>query len=56
MTARFRLLLSGFIILLSAFYGVLVAHDPVLAQALAVGYIAIVLTAYILSNFRKKDT
>lgn len=54
MSASYRLLLCGVLILLSAVYAVLVARDPAFAAAIAAGYVAIVFTVFLIVNFWKK--
>ena len=54
MTANIRLQLIGFTILLSAFFAVLVAKDPVLASAVSSGYVAILLIVFVAVNVWKK--
>lgn len=54
MSASYRLLLCGVLILLSAVYAVLVARDPAFAAAVAAGYVAIVGTVFLIVNFWKK--
>ncbi len=49
-----RLALVIGIILVSAFYAVLVHEDPSVASAIAVGYVALLLTVFILINVWKK--
>jgi hypothetical protein len=55
MTASYRLLLCGGLILVSAVYAVLVARDPAFAAAVAAGYVAIVVTVILVVNLWKKD-
>lgn len=54
MTPSTRLRMSALMILLSAIYGVLIAQDPNTATAIALGYVAALLTAIILTNIWKK--
>lgn len=54
MTANSRLLWSAVLIIISAVYAVLVARDPGVASAIAAGYIAILLTVFVLLNVWKK--
>lgn len=55
MTARTRLKVSAVMVLLSVIYGwVLLTQSDELASALAIGYIAIMLTAIALTNLWKK--
>lgn len=49
-----RLKLSALMIFVSTIYGVVVAQDPDVAEAIALGYIAILLTVFILVNVWKK--
>lgn len=49
-----RLLLCGLTILLSACYAVLVARTPEVATAVAVGYVALLLTIFVAVNVWKK--
>jgi len=39
---------------LSAIYAVLVAYDSGVASAIALGYVAVLLTVFLASNVRKK--
>lgn len=55
MSASYRLLLCGVLILISAVYAVLVARDPAFAAAIAAGYVAIVVTVILVANLWKKD-
>lgn len=55
MSASYRLLLCGVLILISAVYAVLVAQDPAFAAAIAAGYVAIVVTVILVVNLWKKD-
>lgn len=54
MSPSLRLLVCGALILLSAVYAVLVARDPTFASAIAVGYVAVVVTAILVVNLWKK--
>lgn len=54
MSASLRLLLCGVLILLSAVYAVLVARDPALAAAVAAGYVALVISVFLLVTLWKK--
>lgn len=54
MTTQHRLCVGLGVVVLSLGYGVLVVLDPEIASAIAAGYVAIVLTALILSNFWRK--
>lgn len=54
MSASFRLLLCGGLILVSAVYAVLVARNPAFAAAVAAGYVAVVITIVLLVNIWKK--
>lgn len=50
-----RLLLCAAMIVLSAVYGVLVSKDPSLASAISGGYIAVLLTIFVVVNVWKKS-
>ena len=50
-----RLRMSIFMIVFSAVYAVLIAEDRDLAEVVAVGYIALLLTVFIIINMWKKD-
>jgi len=52
--ANVRLWLCALIIVGSALYAVLVAYDPEIAQAVGVGYTAILLTIFLVINVWKK--
>lgn len=54
MKPGFRLALAALMIIGSACYGLLVAQDPGLASAVASGYVAAVLTLFVLVTFWKK--
>lgn len=54
MTPRTRLGWIGGIIVLSAGYALLVKKDPGIAAAVASGYVAILLTVFLLLNLWKK--
>jgi len=54
MNPRLRLWLCAGVILLSAGYGLLVTKDRRLAEAIALGYIAVVLTVFVVINVWKK--
>jgi hypothetical protein len=41
-------------ILLSALFAVLVVRDPQVASAISTGYVAVLLTAFVLANIWKK--
>lgn len=49
-----RLSLSAVIIIGSALYAVLVARDPQVAGAVASGYVAILLSVFVLVNYWKR--
>lgn len=49
-----RLKLSAVMILLSALFAVLVARDPQTASAISTGYVAVLLTAFVLANTWKR--
>lgn len=55
MNPRLRLWLCAGVILLSAAYGLLVAKDRRLAEAVALGYIGVVLTIFAVINVWKKS-
>jgi hypothetical protein len=55
MTPNTRLRLSILMIFLSVCYAVLVASDRELAGVVAIGYIALLLTVFVLTNLWKKD-
>lgn len=54
MTPSLRLKLCVATIGMSTIYAVIVAKDPQLASAIAVGYVAILLTVFVLVHFWKK--
>jgi|GraSoiStandDraft_4_1057263.scaffolds.fasta_scaffold1047388_2 hypothetical protein len=54
MSASLRLVLCGALILVSAIYAVLVARDPTTASAIAVGYVALVVTTILIVNLWKR--
>lgn len=54
MSASLRLVLCGALILISTIYAVLVARDPTTASAIAVGYVALVVTVILIVNIWKK--
>lgn len=54
MSASLRLLLCGILILVSAIYAVLVARDPATASAIAVGYVAVVVTVILAVSLWKR--
>jgi hypothetical protein len=54
MSPSLRLFVCGAVILLSAIYAVLVSRDPAFASAIAVGYVAVVVTAILVINLWKK--
>lgn len=54
MRANTRLALCAAVILVSALYAVLVEKDQQLAETLAIGYVAVLMTALVLVNFWKK--
>lgn len=53
MTPRTRLALIAGLIILSAGYAVLVKRDPTTAAAVASGYVALLLTLFVLINVWK---
>ena len=54
MTSNTRLRTSIVMIILSAMYAIVLAKDPPIASAAAVGYIAVILTGCLLTNVWKK--
>lgn len=54
MTPRLRLYICAAMILLSALYAVLVAKNLEIAKAVALGYIAIMLTLLVMVNLWKR--
>lgn len=54
MSSDLRLKLAAVTIILSTVYGVIVAKDPKFATAIAMGYVAILLTIFTLVTFWKK--
>lgn len=54
MRARIRLQWVMVMIVISMFYGALIAYDSSIASAVAVGYIALVLTIFVVINIWKK--
>lgn len=55
MFPRTRLMLCAGMIVLSAAYAVLISVNPRVASAIALGYIAILLTAFIAVNFWRRS-
>lgn len=55
MKANTRLAVCGLVILLSALYGLILNRDQGLAEAVALGYIAIVLTLLFILNVWKRS-
>lgn len=53
MTANTRLVLSVIVIVGSAIYGLLIAEAPKFAEAIALGYIAVLLTVLTAMNLWK---
>lgn len=53
--ANSRLLLCAFLIVGSALYGVLIAEDPRVAADIMLGYIAVVLTVFVMTELWKKS-
>jgi len=53
MAPNTRLRLSAVMIVLSAFYAVLITQDRQLAEAVALGYIGLLLTVFFLTNIWK---
>lgn len=54
MSSHTRLKLSAVMIVLSALFAVLVASDPQTASAISTGYVAVLLTAFVLVELWKK--
>lgn len=54
MTSNTRLRVCALVIIFSVMYAVLVAQDASIASAVALGYVALVLTAIITTNVWKK--
>lgn len=54
MTPKTRLRLIAIMLMLSAIYAVLIVADREIAGVIAVGYIAIILTVFVLVNAWKK--
>lgn len=54
MTPKTRLSWVGAVIVVSAFYALLVKKDPDVASAVAMGYVALFLTAFVLIERWKK--
>jgi hypothetical protein len=54
MSSSTRLKLSVVMIMLSVFFAVLVAQNPPVASAVATGYVAVLLTFFVLANTWKK--
>lgn len=54
MTASNRLRLTAAMVVVSVLYGILVLADPEVASAIAIGYIALILTAITCTNWRKR--
>lgn len=54
MRAHTRLTLSAVMIILSALFAILIDQDPQVASAVALGYVALLLTAFVLANVWKK--
>lgn len=54
MSPSIRLRLVVVILVMSAIYAVMVAKDPAVAGAISSGYVAIVVTVFILVNVWKK--
>lgn len=55
MTPKTRLRLIAIMIMLSAIYAVLIVADRDLAGVIAVGYIAVILTVFVVVNAWKRD-
>lgn len=54
MTAKLRLTFCGVLILLSAVYALIVSIDIELAKVVALGYISLVLTIFLLLNIWRR--
>lgn len=54
MRAHTRLTLSAAMIILSALFAVLVSQSPQVASAVATGYVAVLLTVFVMINVWKK--
>lgn len=54
MRPRTRLALSLAMIIASATYGLLIVEDPNIAEAVAMGYVAVLLTVFFAVNLWKK--
>lgn len=54
MKARTRLTLSLVMIIGSALYGLLIAEDANIAEAVALGYVALLLTLFLAANLWKR--
>lgn len=54
MTRKTRLSLTGLLLLVSAFYAALISQDPDFANAVMVGYIALVLTIFVVNEMWKR--
>ncbi len=54
MNSSTRLNVSIIMIVLSAVYAVMLVKDPSVASAVAIGYVAIIMTGVVLSNVWKK--
>lgn len=53
-TPKARLAWIGVVLAGSAFYAVLIAYDPRVASAIALGYVAVLLTIFIVVEVWKK--
>lgn len=54
MQANSRLFLCAFLIVGSAIYGVIIVYNPRIASAIMLGYIAVVLTIFAVTEMWKK--
>ncbi len=54
MNRNLRLMVAAAIIIVSAFYAVLVVQNPALASAISSGYVAVLLTSIFVVNVWKK--
>lgn len=55
MTPNLRLRLCVAMVVMSTMYGLVVVQDPQVAAAIAVGYVALLLTLFTLVHFWKKS-
>lgn len=54
MRASTRLVWCGVIIIASALYGLLIVRDPEVAQAVAIGYVAALLTIFVILHIWRR--